>query len=74
LAGIALGISVPGLNILVAIFILFMLHSLNFLVNSLGAYVHSSRLQYVEFFPYFFASGGEQFEPFAKNAKYTIIK
>ncbi|MBU0478485.1 hypothetical protein KKC91_07955 [bacterium] len=74
LAGIALGISIPGVNILLAIIVLFMLHSLNFLVNSLGAYVHSSRLQYVEFFPYFFASGGEQFDPLTKNTKYTIIK
>ncbi|MDO9464770.1 MAG: V-type ATPase 116kDa subunit family protein [bacterium] len=74
LAGIALGISIPGVNILLAVIILFVLHSLNFLVNSLGAYVHSSRLQYVEFFPYFFASGGEQFEPLSKNTKYTIIK
>ncbi|MFH1905688.1 MAG: hypothetical protein ABIK53_09245 [bacterium] len=74
LAGIALGISIPGVNILLAIIVLFMLHSLNFLVNSLGAYVHSSRLQYVEFFPYFFTSGGEQFEPLSKNTKYTIIK
>ena len=75
LAGIAFSeISIPGINILAAVIILFFLHSLNFLVNSLGAYVHSSRLQYVEFFPYFFTSGGEQFEPFTKNTKYTIIK
>ena len=74
LAGIALGISIPGVNIILAIIILFILHSLNFLVNSLGAYVHSSRLQYVEFFPYFFTSGGKQFEPLSKNTKYTIIK
>ncbi len=75
LAGIAFSeISTPGVNILVAVIILLFLHSLNFLVNSLGAYVHSSRLQYVEFFPYFFTSGGKQFEPFAKNTKYTIIK
>jgi len=74
LAGIAFAELPIGINILAAIVILLFLHSLNFLVNSLGAYVHSSRLQYVEFFPYFFTSGGEQFEPFAKNTKYTIIK
>ncbi len=74
LAGIAF-VELPiGINILATVIILFFLHSLNFLVNSLGAYVHSSRLQYVEFFPYFFTSGGEQFEPFTKNTKYTIIE
>jgi V/A-type H+-transporting ATPase subunit I len=39
-------------------------HALNFGLNLLGAYVHSSRLQYLEFFNTFFTGGGRPFTPF----------
>lgn len=38
-------------------------HALNFGLNILGAYVHSSRLQYLEFFNTFFTGGGRPFAP-----------
>jgi V/A-type H+-transporting ATPase subunit I len=38
-------------------------HGLNFGLNILGAYVHSSRLQYLEFFNTFFTGGGRPFAP-----------
>jgi V/A-type H+-transporting ATPase subunit I len=38
-------------------------HALNFGLNLLGAYVHSSRLQYLEFFNTFFTGGGRPFAP-----------
>ena len=34
-------------------------HVLNFAINALGAYVHASRLQYVEFFGKFYEGGGD---------------
>jgi len=48
-------------------------HSYNIAINALGSFVHSCRLQYVEFFGKFYASGGESFEPFHENTKYIQI-
>ncbi len=49
-------------------------HALNLAINMLGAYVHTNRLQYVEFFQKFYEGGGEPFEPFETNTKYVDIK
>ncbi len=49
-------------------------HLLNFLINILGAYVHTNRLQYVEFFGKFYEGGGRAFSPFAVKTKYYKIK
>ncbi len=49
-------------------------HTVNLLINALGAYVHTSRLQYVEFFGKFYEGGGIPFKPFQYKTKYTNIK
>lgn len=49
-------------------------HALNFAINALGAYVHTNRLQYVEFFGKFYEGGGRKFAPFKENTKYFKIK
>lgn len=49
-------------------------HTLNLAINMLGAYVHTNRLQYVEFFGKFYEGGGRAFAPFKENTKYTSIK
>lgn len=48
-------------------------HVLNLLINLLGAYVHTNRLQYVEFFGKFYEGGGRKFQPFAAKTKYFKI-
>lgn len=48
-------------------------HSLNIAVNALGGFVHSARLQYVEFYPKFFEGGGKRFKPFARELRYTYL-
>jgi V/A-type H+-transporting ATPase subunit I len=48
-------------------------HVFNILINGLGAFVHTLRLQYVEFFPKFFEGGGRPYRPFLKEARYTIV-
>lgn len=45
-------------------------HSFNMAINILGAFVHSSRLQYIEFFGKFYEDGGEEFDPFRNETKY----
>ncbi len=50
-------------------------HVFNLLINALGAYVHTCRLQYVEYFGKFYEGGGKPFTPFKPNNKYiNIIK
>lgn len=50
-------------------------HVLNMAINLLGAYVHTNRLQYVEFFGKFFEGGGKPFRPFsAASTKYIQFK
>ncbi len=48
-------------------------HPYNFAINALGSFVHSCRLQYVEFFGKFYQSGGLDFAPFCENTKYIKI-
>jgi V/A-type H+-transporting ATPase subunit I len=45
-------------------------HGLNMAINILGAYVHTNRLTFVEFFGKFYGGGGRKFEPFAVHTKY----
>ena len=59
----------------IALFIIVELlgHLLNFAINALGSFVHSARLQYVEFFGRFFEGDGKPFQPFNKDTKYVRI-
>ncbi|WP_312071864.1 V-type ATP synthase subunit I [Anaerotignum propionicum] len=45
----------------------------NIAINALGAFVHSCRLQYVEFFGKFYTGGGRPFAPFERRTKYIKI-
>ena len=49
-------------------------HTLNIGINALGAYVHTNRLQFVEFFGKFYEVGGREFKPYSTNTKYYNIK
>ena len=62
------------LKIILMAAILLIGHTINFAINALGAYVHSCRLQYLEFFGKFFTGGGEAFKPLRANTKYVAIK
>ncbi len=67
-----LGTMAGGGPVGVVLFIVVFLigHVLNLLINLLGAYVHTTRVQYVEFFGKFYEGGGRKFEPFAAKTKY----
>jgi len=49
-------------------------HSINFAMSVLGAFVHSCRLQYLEFFSKFLEGGGKPFRPFGPRTQYTVMK
>lgn len=63
---------VPVLGPLLALIVLVIGHSYNIAVNVLGAFVHSLRLQYVEFFPRFYTGGGEPFVPFREERRFVV--
>ena len=64
--------NVIGIIFFILIFIVG--HSMNLAINLLGAYVHTNRLQFVEFFGKFYEGGGRPFHPFRENTKYAEIK
>lgn len=49
-------------------------HTINLGINMLGAYVHTNRLQFVEFFGKFYEGGGRKFAPFGVHTKYYKIR
>ncbi|MDR2464891.1 MAG: V-type ATP synthase subunit I [Streptococcaceae bacterium] len=54
----------------IGILLIVVLQSLNLFLSYLGAYVHSARLQYVEFFGKFYQGGGRALEPFKMAEKH----
>lgn len=70
--GAMVGGGIAGAIVFVIVFMLG--QSLNFGINVLGAYVHSNRLEYVEFFGKFYDGGGRKFSPFGINTKHYKIR
>ena len=61
-------------NIILFVIIFILGHALNITINLIGTYVHTSRLQYVEFFSKFYEGGGRVFTPFRFHSKYHKFK
>ncbi|SKA90772.1 V/A-type H+-transporting ATPase subunit I [Caloramator quimbayensis] len=48
-------------------------HTFNFLIGALGTFVHTCRLQYLEFFGKFYEGGGRAFNPLKINTKFIRV-
>lgn len=65
--------AMPG-NIIIFVIIFVVGHVMNIAINLIGTYVHTNRLQYVEFFSKFYEGSGVEFKPLKLNSKHFIIK
>jgi V/A-type H+-transporting ATPase subunit I len=65
---------IPFIGYLLALLIFIAGHSANLVLSLFGSYVHTSRLQYLEFFTKFFESGGRPFSPLRETRHYTFIE
>lgn len=73
IAGIVAG-SMPFVGPIFAALILVIGHVFTLAVNTLGAFIHSARLQFVEFFGKFIAGTGREFSPLTRKKKYVSIR
>ena len=64
---------IPYVGWILAFLIFFGGHLFSVVVNVLGSFIHSLRLQYVEFFSKFYSAGGRPFDPLRVVTKFTRI-
>jgi len=68
-----LGGMIPYVGWIVAGLVLISGHIFNLGINALGGFIHSARLQFVEFFPKFMEGGGRRLDPIGQELKYIKI-
>ena len=70
--GNANGMTFVGTLLFIVVFIIG--HALNFALNLIGCFVHTLRLQFLEFFGKWYRDGGKKFRPLAVQSKYVNVK
>jgi V/A-type H+-transporting ATPase subunit I len=66
-------IDVPYVGLILAGIILLIGHAFNLAVNTLGAFIHSARLQFVEFFGKFIDGTGREFAPLTRTEEHVVV-
>lgn len=66
--------AVPYVGIVLAIMVLIIGHAFTLAVNTLGAFIHSARLQFVEFFGKFITGSGRVFQPLTRSETYVAVQ
>ncbi len=61
------------IGFILSLFIYIFGHIFNLVLGLLSAYVHDSRLQYIEFFNKFYEGGGKKFKPLSVKTKYVNL-
>jgi V/A-type H+-transporting ATPase subunit I len=64
-------LAIPWIGWTIAALVFVCGHLFNLAISFLGGFVHSMRLQYVEFFRQFFRPGGKAFKPFGLEGRYV---
>ncbi|KPK62265.1 hypothetical protein AMJ83_11335 [candidate division WOR_3 bacterium SM23_42] len=65
---------IPVLGVILVIIILIPAHLFNLVINALGGFIHTMRLQYIEFFGRFYSGGSKPFKPFRLETNYVDIE
>ncbi len=66
-------ISGGGVGYLFGALVMVLGHTFNIAMGVLGAYIHDSRLQYIEFFSKFYTGEGEKFTPLGSQFEYIYL-
>lgn len=61
-------------KVIIYIIVFVIINFINIGINTLGAYVHTNRLQYVEFFSRFYEGGSRPFQPYSIKTKFYKFK
>ncbi|UCF70560.1 MAG: hypothetical protein JSW49_10245 [candidate division WOR-3 bacterium] len=65
---------IPVIGVVLVVIILIPSHLFNLIINTLGGFIHTMRLQYIEFFGRFYSGGSKPFKPFRLETNYVDIK
>jgi len=64
---------IPVVSVILILVVLVVGHVYNLVMSALSGFVHTLRLQYVEYLPQFFQGGGAPFEPFELKTRYVKV-
>jgi V/A-type H+-transporting ATPase subunit I len=73
LGSIVLELLGPVVGLVFAVVVVLVLHAINLVINLLGAFVHPTRLQFVEFFSKFYEGGGRNYAPLGPKTKSVVL-
>ncbi len=64
---------IPYVGAILAVLVLIVGHLFTLVINTLGSFIHSARLQFVEFFGKFITGTGREFKPLTRKESYVSL-